>query len=355
MEKDSLFVHDLPGRVAALRAGRKLRARRWVRTAAILSFIVFLLCCAMLLLGSGGYSPGVVLRALRGEIINERNASWAVTTVRLPRMLAGLFAGFAFGLAGSIFQTMFRNPLANPNIIGITSGSSAGAVFCIMLLHAGSGAVYGASIATGLLTALVMFALASLGGRYSTSRMILIGIGVQAVLNAVVSYILIRGSEKDVPTAMRWMSGSLNGAELTKLYPLFIFTALLTPVVLIYAKKLAMLQLGEDAALMMGVDARRTRWVLLLSSVCLAATATAATGPIAFVSFLSGPIARRLAGNGSSNPLPAGLFGAALVLASDLAGQFAFEQRFPVGIVTGLLGAPYLIYLLIRMNRTGEF
>ncbi|WP_025679350.1 iron chelate uptake ABC transporter family permease subunit, partial [Paenibacillus massiliensis] len=130
--------------------------------------------------------------------------------------------------------------------------------------------------------------------------------------------------------------------------------AVFTPILIVLGRHLNMLELGEQAATSLGVDTDKTRITLIVSAVFMIAIATATTGPIAFVSFLAGPIAKRLVGVGFSNIIPAGLVGVNLVLASDLIGQFAFEHRFPVGIITGLLGAPYLIFLLIQMNRKGE-
>jgi iron complex transport system permease protein len=340
-------------RAAEWSKGRRKRRMRFVLATTALGVMAFALCCAMLLMGNTLYPMRTVWNALHGEA--ERGVLFAVRTIRLPRMLAGLFAGFAFGMAGAVFQTLLRNPLANPNIIGITSGSSAGAVYCIVMLHAGAGVAYAASIAGGLIATLAMFLLSSYRRRFSTSRMILVGIGIQAMCGALVSYMLIAGQEKDVPAAMRWLSGSLNGARLVELYPLFAASAALIPAALLYSGQLRMLEMGEDSALTLGVRSGRTRSALMVCAVMLTAAATAATGPIAFVSFLSGPIARRLVGNGNSHPLPAGLFGAVLTLASDLVGQFAFELRFPVGVITGMLGAPYLIFLLVRMSREGDF
>lgn len=337
--------------ITLLMKGRKKREKRFWVVTLLLGILAFGLCCTMLTLGNTIYPAETILRVLAGEEI--KGASYAVNTIRLPRMLAGLFAGFAFGLAGSVFQTMLRNPLANPNIIGITSGSSAGAVVCIVLLHTSSTMVYIVSIAAGLATTLTMFLMVR-GKRFSASKLILVGIGVQAMLNAVVSYILQAGSEKDIPTAMRWLSGSLNGSNISELYFLFIVVLIGTPIILIFSKQLALLELGEEWAVGLGVNTEHVRFILMVSSVLLIAAATAATGPIAFVSFLAGPIARRLTGNGKANPLAAGLFGSVLVLLSDLLGQFAFELRFPVGVITGLLGAPYLLFLLVRMNQTGE-
>ncbi|WNS42400.1 iron chelate uptake ABC transporter family permease subunit [Paenibacillus sp. MMS20-IR301] len=332
-------------------AGRRQRQRRGMLVTIILAVLALILCCAMLLLGNTIYPVKDVIRALSGEEL--KGVSFAVNIIRLPRMLAGLFAGFAFGLAGYTFQTMLRNPLANPNVIGITSGSSVAAVYCIVILHASGAVVSAASVIAGLATVLLIYVL-SRGRTFSIGRLILIGIGLQAMLDAVISYLLLISSEKDVPSAVRWLTGSLNGSQMRELPPLVIIVLICSPVIILLGKHLSILELGEQSATSLGVGTDRTRIALIVSSVCMVAIATATTGPIAFVSFLSGPIAKRLAGAGSSTIIPAGLVGVNLVLASDLIGQFAFEYRFPVGIITGLLGAPYLIFLLIRMNRKGE-
>jgi len=332
-------------------SGRRQRRRRWILVTAALAAIACMLCCAMLLLGNTIYPVKDVIRALSGEQI--KGVSFAVNTIRLPRMLAGLFAGFAFGIAGYTFQTMLRNPLANPNVIGITSGSSAAAVFCITVLHTSNTVVSIASVIAGLATVIIMYLL-SRGRSFSIGRLILIGIGMQAMLDAVISYLLLVSAQQDIPTALRWLGGSLNGSQMRELPPLVITVFIFAPIIILLGKHLSLLELGEQSATSLGVSTDKTRIALILSSVCMIALATSTTGPIAFVSFLSGPIAKRLTGAGFSNAIPAGLVGVNLVLAGDLIGQFAFEVRFPVGIITGLLGAPYLIFLLIRMNRRGE-
>lgn len=331
--------------------GRTRRRRRFIIVTCLLAIIAFALCCMMLMLGNTIYPVGDVISVLLGEQV--KGASFAVGTIRYPRMVAGVFAGFAFGISGHVFQTMLRNPLANPNVIGITAGSSAAAVFCIIVLHASSTFVSIASIIGGLATVLVIFLL-SKGTSFSIGRLILIGIGIQAMLNAVISYLLLIGQHHDVPTAMRWLSGSLNGVKMENIYPLMITVLLLAPIIILLGKRLDMLELGEQTAASLGVNTDRTRVVLVISSVLIIALATATTGPIAFVAFLSGPIAKRLVGIGFSSVIPAGLVGIILVLASDLIGQFAFVARYPVGVITGILGAPYLIMLLIRMNRKEE-
>ncbi|HWJ78820.1 MAG TPA: iron chelate uptake ABC transporter family permease subunit [Niallia sp.] len=332
-------------------AGRTKRRRRFILVTILLAIIAFALCCSMLMLGNTIYPVSDVINVLLGEKV--RGASFAVGTIRFPRMVAGVFAGFAFGISGHVFQTMLRNPLANPNVIGITAGSSAAAVFCIIVLHASNAFVSLASIIGGLATVLVIFLL-SKGTSFSIGRLILIGIGIQAMLDAVVSYLLLIGQHHDVPTAMRWLSGSLNGSKMENLYPLMITVLILTPVIISFGRRLDMLELGEQMATSLGINTNKTRLMLIISSVLIIALATATTGPIAFVAFLAGPIAKRLVGVGFSTLIPAGLVGIILVLASDLIGQFAFVARYPVGVITGILGAPYLILLLIRMNRKAE-
>ena len=324
--------------IAYITAGRRRRHRRWMLVTVALALLACILCCAMLLLGNTLYPVKDVIRALTGEQL--KGVSFAVNTIRLPRMLAGLFAGFAFGIAGNTFQTMLRNPLANPNVIGITSGSSAAAVFCIVVLHTSETVVSIVSVIAALATVTIIYVL-SRGEPFSVGRLILVGIGIQAMLGAVVSYLLLVGAQQDLPAAIRWLTGSLNGSQLDELPPLVLSVLICAPIVIMLSKHLSLLELGEQSATSLGVHTDRTRIWLILSSVCMLALATSVTGPIAFVAFLSGPIAKRLVGVN-------------LVLAADLVGQFAFQVRFPVGIITGILGAPYLIFLLIRMNRKGN-
>ncbi len=330
---------------------RKKRRNRYVGVTIILALIAIGLCCTMMMLGNTIYPVTDVIHVLLGETIP--GASFAINEIRLPRTVAGLFAGFAFGAGGYIFQTMLRNPLANPNVIGITTGSSAAAVFCIIVLHTSSTVVSLAAVVGGLVTVAIIYGL-SKGTSFSIGRLILIGIGIQAMLNAFISYLMLIGKTNDLPNALRWLSGSLNGAELEMTYPLIIAVVIVTPVLIYFAKQLEMLELGEQAATSLGVNTNKTRVILMISAVLIIALATATTGPIAFVAFLAGPIAKRLVGVGFSNILPAGLIGVILVLGGDLIGQFAFETRYPVGVITGIIGAPYLIYLLIRINRKGD-
>jgi len=333
-----------------VRQGFIRRRVRWFTITLILTAFTILLSSMMLMYGNIRYPLSKVIQVLFGEDV--KGASFAIGIIRLPRMLTGLLVGISFGIAGNIFQTMLRNPLASPDIIGITSGSSVAAVFCILILKISGNAVSIAAVVFGLLVAGLIYLL-SKGGSFSGGRLILIGIGVQAMMNAVISFLLLRANQYDVPAALRWMSGSLNGMQMKNVPPLFFVVVLFATIILLLGKHLSILELGDQSAITLGLRTDFTRLSLVLSAVFLIAFSTAVTGPIAFVAFLAGPIAGRLVGSGVSNGIPSGLVGAILVLGADLIGQFAFDVRFPVGIITGIMGAPYLLILLIRMNRTG--
>jgi len=267
--------------------------------------------------------------------------------------LAAVLVGAAFGLSGAVFQSLARNPLASPDIIGISSGASAAAVFGIVVLGwSGNGLVL-LSLLGALVTAALVYALAWKQGA-SSYRLVLVGVGVAAALAAVTSYLLTKAQIYDVQEAVVWLTGSLNGRLWSDVRPLGLAMLVLVPMVLLLTPSLRLLQLGDETATGLGLHVERARLLLVLVAVALAAGATAAAGPVAFVAFVSAPIARRLVGS----PLaivPAALVGAVLMLVADLvARELLGTVELPVGIVTGIVGAPYLLWLLARSNRIGS-
>lgn len=280
-------------------------------------------------------------------------SGFIITQLRLPRTLAAVFCGMAFAIAGNTFQSLLNNPLASPDIIGVSSGSTVAAVFSILFLNLNRGLVSFISVLSGIFSAFIIYKIAYKDG-YSAGRLILTGLGAQAFFNALINWMVMKASEYDVPTAMRWMSGNLNGITIDSL-PLLIIVVLITICVIgILGNSLNVMELGENYATVLGVNVNITRTILILCSVILIAFATSISGPIASISFLSGPIARRLCSSNQTNIISSGLIGAILVLASDFIGQFLLPTRYPVGIITGLLGAPYLVYLLIKQNKGGN-
>jgi iron complex transport system permease protein len=327
---------------------RRVRGRRRV----ILALVALILTMVVvsLMVGQTFYSFTDVTRVVLGQDVP--GASFTVGRLRLPRVALAVVAGLSFGIGGVAFQTMLRNPLASPDIIGISAGASAAAAFAIVILGLSGGAVSVVAIVVGLGVAVVIYLLAFKGGGGGT-RLILIGIGVAAMLDSVTAYVISRAGQWDLQEALRWLTGSLNGASWQQVAPALLALVVLAPMLLGQSRNLASLQLGDDTASALGVRVERSRLTVLVTAVGLIAFATAAAGPIAFVAFLSGPIAARIVGPRGSLLLPSALVGAALVLLADLCGQYAFGTRYPVGVVTGVLGAPYLVYLIVRTNRAG--
>ncbi|WP_068165794.1 FecCD family ABC transporter permease [Rhodococcus phenolicus] len=336
--------------VDGIAASRVRRGRHRRIVIGVLAVLVLAGFAASLMFGKTFYPPADVLRVILGQDVP--GASFTVGRLRLPRTVLAVIAGICFGLGGITFQTMLRNPLASPDVIGISSGASAAAAFAIIVLSLGGTQVSIFAIVAALTVALLIYGLAYRGGVAGT-RLILIGIGIAAMLDSVTSYLLSTAATWDMQETLRWLTGSLNGATWFATVPVIVALVVIGPVLLLQARNLSMVQLGDDAAQALGVRVERTRIVAIVAAVGLIAFATAAAGPIAFVAFLSGPIAARLVGRGTSLFVPAALVGALLVLVADFVGQYAFGTRYPVGVVTGALGAPYLVYLIIRSNRAG--
>ncbi|MGO1537489.1 MAG: FecCD family ABC transporter permease [Yaniella sp.] len=335
--------------ITNVRSTRAKQSRRWKISVTILTTLIVGVFISSLMVGQTFYPLGDVWRVVTGQ--DAGGATFTVGRLRLPRAVLALVAGICFGLGGVTFQTMLRNPLASPDIIGISSGASAAAVFAIVTLGLSSTGVSIVAITAGLGVALLIYLLAYRNGAAGL-RLILVGIGISAMLTALTNWELSRAAQWDLQEAMRWLTGSLNGASWLQVIPVVCASLVLAPFLLAQSRNLSTTQLGDDTAEALGVRVSRTRLIAVVTAVGLIAFATAAAGPIAFVAFLSGPIAGRIIGYGSSPLIPAALVGALLVLTADLLGQFAFDTRFPVGVITGVLGAPYLIYLIIRTNRT---
>lgn len=333
--------------VAAKRAERM--RRYWLKLCGLL---VLLVAGFLITLGYGKTSIplGTILRVLSGEAVP--GASFTILDLRLPRALVSICAGLCFGFGGVAFQTMLRNPLASPDIIGISSGASTAAVFAIIVLSMSGPAVSLIAVVAGLAVALMIYLLSWRNG-VAGARLVLVGIGISAMLFSTTTYLLAHAPAWSLQEATRWLTGSVNGAQieqcLTLLFALLVFGGL----ILGQSRALDTLRMGDDVAASLGVRLARTRLIIVIAAVGLIAFATAVAGPVAFVAFLAGPIAGRLFGQNTSVLLPSALVGATLVLFGDFAGQFLLPARYPVGIVTGILGAPYLLYLVIRDNKSG--
>ena len=329
---------------------RRRRTRRYRLLVAGLVLMLGVVFACALSLGQSFTPPGDIIRLLVGEDVP--GLAFTIGQLRFPRAVLSILSGLSFGIGGVAFQIMLRNPLASPDIIGISSGASAAAVFAIVVLSLSGPIVSVFAVAAGLAVALVVYGLSFRNGVAGT-RLILIGIAVSAMLESVTAYILSGAPAWSLQEAMRWLTGSVNGARLDQALPLLAVLVVLGALLLSRGRDLEALRLGDDTAAALGVRMGVTRVVVIIAAVGIIACATAVTGPIAFVAFLSGPIAARIVGPSGSLLIPATLVGAILVLVGDYCGQYLLPTRYPVGVVTGALGAPYLIFLIVRVNRTG--
>lgn len=335
---------------------RRRLDRRSLAVAAGLALVLLLAFALSLLLGDFVLAPDAVLGSLFSPLtgLATPGADFIVLGVRLPRALLALLSGAAFGLSGAIFQMLLRNPLASPDIIGISSGASAAAVFCIIVLGWSGLPLSLGALAGALFTALAIYFLAWRDG-LSPFRVVLVGIAVAAILVAVISYLFTRARIFEVQQAMGWLVGSLNGAAYGRIVPLALTMLVLVPAALLLGRALALLPLGDDAARGLGLAVEPVRLGLLAVAVALCAFATAAVGPVSFVAFVAGPIARRLLGTGRIGLVPAALVGALVMLGADLIAQHGLpDTQLPVGVVTGLFGAAFLIWLLVDAGRAGR-
>ncbi|MET7654829.1 MULTISPECIES: iron chelate uptake ABC transporter family permease subunit [unclassified Streptomyces] len=325
---------------------------RLMLTGALVALGAFLLFCWGLTLGDYPVPFTDVVRALGGA--GDPGTVIVVQDLRLPRALTGLLVGVAFGVSGAVFQTMTRNPLASPDMIGLTEGAGTAVVAAVVLGWTGGLGLSTLGLLGALTTALLVYALAWKGGA-TGYRIILVGIGVSWICTSATDFLVARASRFQAEEAIGWLVGNLNGRTWEQVDTLALAMAVLLPVTLGMGRWMRTLQLGDDVAAGLGTPVQPVRLALLLAGVGLVAFGTAAAGPVAFVALACPQIAQRLAGTASPPPLVSGLTGALVVLASDLLAREAIPgTELPVGIVTGALGAPVLLWLLIRANRAGS-
>ncbi len=302
-----------------------------------------------LAMGAVNLSLGQVADALFGSA--PRNISLIVTEWRLPRVVVAILAGAALGVSGAIFQSLMRNPLGSPDVMGFNAGAWSGVLVAMVLFDRDLTAIALFAMAGGIITSGLVWMLAWRNG-IDTFRLIIIGIGMRAMLMSFNTWLLLKASLETALNAGLWNAGSLNGQTWSKLMPsgALIVLALLASALLV--RRLRLLEMGDDTACALGVAVEPSRLLLLLSGVVLTATATALTGPISFIALVAPHIARRLSGTARWGLAQAALCGATLLIAADMCAQYLFKPyQLPVGVVTVSLGGIYLIALLIQESR----
>ncbi|MEU6848182.1 iron chelate uptake ABC transporter family permease subunit [Streptomyces sp. NPDC046716] len=339
----------------AVRTPGGLSVRLDPRTVVVVGvLVVAVLAASVVLIGTGDFPiPAMdVLRTLAGH--GNAGQEFIINDLRLPRVLVGLLVGGALGLSGALFQSISRNPLGSPDVLGLGQGATAGALVMIVIFGGSAAQVALGALVGGLVTGVAIYVLAWKRGVHGY-RLVLVGIGASAFVTAVNGYLLTKADFVDAARATVWMTGSLNGRDWTQVWPLLLMFVVIAPLVAWYGRPLRMLEMGDDAAGALGVPVERTRMLLLAASVVLTAAATAAAGPVTFVALTAPQIARRLTRSPGPNLLASTVLGATLLIVADLASQRAFgADQLPVGVVTGVVGGVYLLWLLVTERKAGR-
>jgi len=343
---------DFGRRVLTVRAGRQVSGRVAVKPALVCVILTLAaLAVGVLALGTGEFTltPNQVLEALAGE--GTRAARLVVVEWRLPRVLLALMIGAALGLAGAIFQALTRNPLGSPDVIGFNTGAYTGVLVVTVFVGNGYYLTAAGALVGGLATAAVVYLLAFKRG-VQGFRLIIVGIAIGAMLNSANQWFIVKVDVQAAFAAALWGQGSLNGLGWAQVTPVAVALGVLLLVLIGYGQRLALLEMGEDAAAALGVRVEPVRLAYLVIGVALTAVATAAAGPVSFVALAAPQLAQRLTRTPGIALVPSAAMGAFLLMLSDWLAQRAFAPtQLPVGVVTVSVGGIYFVWLLIRQAR----
>lgn len=319
----------------------------------VLTLVV--LALAIFAIGTGEFAipAGTVISTLLGG--GDAGSEFIINEVRLPRVLCALLVGGALGVSGAVFQSLTRNPLGSPDIVGFPQGATVGALIVITIIGGSSLGVTVGALAGGATAALAVYVLAFKRGGTSGYRLILVGIAISFLLLSITDYLLARARIEEAQEATRWLLGSLNGRTWEDFTPLAISLAVLAPLAIPAGRALRALELGDDSAHALGLGVERSRLALIGLAVALVSTTTVAVGPIGFIALTAPQIARRLMRTAGLPLVCSALTGAALTLAADITGQRLLPDRaLPVGVMTGAFGGLYLTWLLTSEWRKGR-
>ena len=305
---------------------------------------------AVVALGTGDYPLSVVEVARAMFATDGGFDTTIVLEWRLPRVLVALVFGAALALSGAIFQSVTRNPLGSPDIIGFATGSYTGALIVLTLVGDSYVSTAVGAVGGGLVTAAVVYLLAYRRGMQGF-RLIIVGIAVTAILHSVNTWLLLRAQVEVAMAASIWGAGSISLVGWDEALPAFAVLAVLAATVIVLARGMRQLELGDDAAKAHGLRVEPARLALLVVGVALIAVVTASSGPIAFVALAAPQIATRLTKSAGLPLVASALTGAFLLLAADFVAQHLLPSAVPVGMVTVVIGGLYLIGLLIGQAR----
>ncbi len=334
---------------APLRSGVNVlvrQRRRAILIGTVCAVAIVVLSTVALSVGEVEMSAATALRALFG--FGDQGEVYVVQEFRAPRLAAALLAGAGLATAGAVLQRLFRNPLASPDVMGVTGGASFGSVL-VLALGASQAFIPLGALGGGMLTALLLGILGWRSG-LPVTRLVLVGLAVQAGLAAAVNLMVVRFPLELAGSAVQWTTGSLYGRTWPEIQAAAVACVLVLALLYLQYRTLSVLDLGDESAGTLGVRVSRARLALLVTTIALAALAAALTGPISFVALAVPHLVRRLAGPPTAVTLAVtGLAGATLLLVCDLIVQHALPiEGLPVGVVTATVGAPWLLILMLR-------
>lgn len=283
----------------------------------------------------------------------EKQSVQVFLTLRLPRTCMGLLGGFSLGIAGMVYQTVFRNPLASPDIIGVASGASAGAAFAILFLPAAPMIITSSAFAGSLVAVLLALGIASLVPGKGSASIVLAGIAVHSLAQTLLMVLkLTADPEKELASIEYWIMGSLNGITLSRLPFVLLVCTFSIFLLLLFHRQLLLLSLADEEAQMLGTPVRVLRLAVLILATLTVAAVISVTGLISFIGLLAPHIARLLTGNCKVHTLVlSGLMGGMLLTAADMLARSVAQSELPVSIFTSLLGAPFLLYLILKREE----
>lgn len=290
---------------------------------------------------------------LHGLISGDQMSRLVFLRLRIPRALMGLIGGFGLGTAGFIYQLIFKNPLASPDIVGVSSGASAGAAFAIILYSAAAPAVSVAAFLGGILALSVTLLIAYLVPGKNSYTIVLAGIAIHSVAQTFLMFLkLAADPEKQLASIEYWIMGSLNGVTIEHLSRPFFITSAGFLVMLLLFRQIRMLSLDDDEAALLGVNVTVLRFAILLIATLMVSSVICVTGLISFIGLLAPHIAKLLTKRSDLTTfIISGVSGALILTIADILARSLASAELPVSIFTSLLGAPLLITLLMKNGR----
>lgn len=329
--------------------------------------LIAVIVCVSVTVGAVSVSPGNIVKIIVNRIgggdifeaVWETKTENIIWNIRFPRVLMAFLVGAGLSLCGVLMQALTKNSLADPYVLGISSGASAGAVCSIVLgwfsFLGGYATIFGATLGAAVSICLSM-RIASVRGRITSTQLVLAGIATSALFSAVTNLVVYgfhSGSDK-TKTALYWMVGSLSGATWSRLRYVAIVFAVTAAVILLFAKELDVLLLGDDVAETLGVDTRRIKWIIIGASTVLTGVVVSVSGVIGFVGLVVPHITRRIIGSGHRRLIPLVILtGGLFTVTADLLSRVVLApEELPLGVVAAFFGAPFFLYLIRRGSRS---